>query len=293
MLAAAASTPGFWDWSLDPPLVLVLDLAALYWLGSRRTVTPARTASLQRRRAAAFYTALAVLAIALASPLEKLSEELFWAHMVQHVLLMLVAAPLVVVARPWTRLWRSLPLDGRRRLARAFLHGDRAAPLRSIARRLGSPAIGLVAFSAVLLSWHVPALFDATLESGALHALEHTLFFTAAVLMFKQVIPSPPLRSALNDVQRLLYAVAAMTVSWVLAVVLAVAPSPLYGAYAHLLTRPGGISALADQQLAAGVMWVPGSVTFVIIIFVYIHRWLAPQAASRSAANAGRLAGEH
>jgi cytochrome c oxidase assembly factor CtaG len=291
VIAAASRTPGFWDWSLDPPLVLVADLVLLYWLGSRRTVTPARTAAAQRRRSGAFYAAMAVLAIALASPLEKLSDQLFWAHMVQHVLLMLVAAPLVVLARPWIRLWRSLPLAGRRRLARAFLYGRRAAPLRALSAMLGTPVAGLAAFIAVLFAWHVPGLFDATLANGSLHALEHTLFFLAAVLLFKQVISSPPLRSTLNDAQRLLYTVAAMTASWVLAVVLAIAPTPLYAHYAQLTSRPGGISALADQQLAAGIMWVPGSITFLVVIFVYVHRWLAPQTAAAGAAP--RLAGGH
>ena len=291
MLAAAPVTPGFWDWSLDPPLVLVVDLVILYWIGSRRTVTPQRTASVQRWRSGAFYTAMAVLAIALASPIEKLSEQLFWVHMIQHVLLMLVAAPLIVFARPWIRLWRALPLSGRRRLARWLSHGERTAPLRSLSRWLGSPAAGLGLFSVVLLGWHVPAMFDATLHSEALHALEHTLFFAVAVLLFKQVIPSPPLRARLGDVQRVLYVVAAMTVSWVLAVVLALAPQALYPHYAHLASRPGGISALADQQLAAGVMWVPGSITFVIIIFVYVHRWLAPPAPGSR--RAPRLAGGH
>jgi putative membrane protein len=278
VLAAAPATPGFWDWSLDPPLVLVVDLAVLYWVGCRRTVTPRRTAAIQRWRDAAFYGAMAVLAIALASPVEPLSEQLFWVHMIQHVLLMLVAAPLLVFARPWIRLWRALPLSGRRPLARALAHGRHAAPLRALSRWLGSPAAGLGLFSVVLLGWHIPAMFDATLRSGTLHALEHSLFFATSVLLFKQVIPSPPLRARLGDVQRVLYVVAAMTVSWILAVVLALAPKALYPHYAHLAARPGGISALADQQLAAGVMWVPGSITFVIIIFVYVHRWLAPPA---------------
>ncbi|MHB8531263.1 MAG: cytochrome c oxidase assembly protein, partial [Solirubrobacteraceae bacterium] len=187
----ASATPGLWDWSLDPPLVLVAGLALLYRLGSRRTVTPARTAAAQRWRNVSFYAAMAVLAIALASPLEKLSDQLFWAHMVQHVLLMLVAAPLVVIARPWVRLWRSLPLDLRRRAARAFMQGERGAQLRALARLAGTPAFGLTGFSAVLLLWHLPPLFDSTLENATLHALEHTLFFATAVLLFKQVIASP------------------------------------------------------------------------------------------------------
>ncbi len=82
-----------------------------------------------------------------------------------------------------------------------------------------------------------------------------------------------------------------MIVSWALAVVLALAPHPLYIYYAHLTSRPGGISAMADQQLAAGIMWVPGSVTFLIVLFVYVHRWLVPQAPGT--AGAPRLASGH
>ena len=250
-------------------------LAVLYALGSSRTVTPVRAVHAQRVRDAAFYAATAVLVIALASPIDTYSDRLFWVHMVQHVLLMLVAAPLFVLSRPWPRLWRALPLGLRRPLARAVVQSRPAAPLRSAARLAGSPAGALALFTVVLLGWHAPALFEATLESEAVHIFEHVLFFAVAVLFFKHLIPSPPLRAPLSDGGRVLFAVAGMTVSWALAVALAVAPSPLYPHYAQLASRPGGISALADQQLAAGVMWVPGSVTFLILVLINVHRWLA------------------
>jgi putative membrane protein len=287
-MIAAAATPGFWDWSFNPPLVLVVGLAILYWIGSRRTVTPVRTR--QRLRGFCFYAALVVLAIALNSPIDLLAEQLFWAHMVQHALLLVVAPPLLVLARPWMRLWRALPLGARRSLGRGVLYGERTAPLRWVSRTLGGPAVSFVLFSTVLLAWHLPALFDATLRSETLHALEHTLFFGAAVLFWKQVIDSPPLHASLGPPQRVAYVIGAMVVSWVLAVVLALAPHPLYDFYAHEASRPGGISALADQQIAAGVMWVPGSISFVIVIFVYVHRWLTPPAIR---ARPSRLAGEH
>jgi putative membrane protein len=287
-MIAAAATPGFWDWSFNPPLVLLVGLAILYWIGSRRTVTPVRTR--QRLRAFCFYAALVVLAIALNSPIDLLSEQLFWVHMVQHVLLLVVAPPLLVLARPWMRLWRALPLGARRSLGRGVLYGARTAPLRWVSRTLGRPAVSFVLFSTVLLAWHLPALFDATLRSETLHALEHTLFFATAVMFWKQVIDSPPLHANLGAPQRVAYVVGAMVVSWVLAVVLALAPHPLYDFYAHEASRPGGISALADQQIAAGVMWVPGSISFVIVIFVYVHRWLTPPAIR---ARPSRLAGEH
>jgi putative membrane protein len=292
VLATAAATPGFWDWSFDPPLVLVVDLAILYWLGDRRTVTPARKRVQQRWRSGCFYAALLVLAVALASPIEILSAQLFWVHMIQHVLLLVVAAPLFVFAAPWVRLWRSLPLETRRWLARGFSHDARMAPLRALSRALGRPAASFVAFSVVLLGWHLPFMFDATLRSTTLHAFEHTLFFSTAVMFWKQAIPSPPLRTRLADAQRVAYAIGGMIVSWVLAVVLALAPHPLYSIYADQATRPGGISALADQQLAAGIMWVPGSVTFLIVVIVYVHRWLTPPSPAPSA-RTSRLASEH
>jgi cytochrome c oxidase assembly factor CtaG len=290
MGATAVAAPGFWDWSLDPPLVSLIVAAILYWLGRGRTVTPLRARSAQRWRSVSFYGALLALAIALSSPLDALSERLFWAHMIQHVLLLVIAPPLMILARPWVRLWRSVPLGTRRPLGRSLILGKRTGALRWTVRMLGRPLPSFVLFSAVLLGWHVPALFDATLRSGALHALEHTLFFATALMLWKQVIDSPPLRAALAPPARAAYVVGAMVVSWALAVVLALAPHPLYDHYAHEASRPGGISALADQQVAAGIMWVPGSISFVIVIFVYVHRWLTP---AEIRAKPSRLAGEH
>jgi putative membrane protein len=275
VLAASSATPGFWDWSFDPPVALVIGFAILYWLSNRRTVAPLRTAVSRRRRHACFYAGLAVLLVALASPLDALSEQLFWAHMLQHILLLVVAPPLIVLARPWARLWRSLPLDARQSLGRSFTRG-RLRWLRHLSAALGRPLPSFVLFCGVVLAWHVPVLFDATLRSEALHAFEHTLFFATAIMFWKQVIDSPPLHASLGELQRVAYLVGAMVVMWVLAVVLALAPHPLYGAYAQQASRPDGISALSDQQIAAGIMWVPGSITFVIVLFVYFHRWLAP-----------------
>ena len=291
MPVTAAARVGLADWSLNPPLVLCALLAVLYWLGSRRTVTPALKRNAQRWRSAGFYASLAVLLLALCSPLDTLSDKLFWVHMVQHVLLMLVAAPLLVLSHPWIRLWRCLPLEARRWLARGLSQGRRTAPLRAISAFVGRPAPSFVVFSAVLLVWHIPSLFDATLRSEAVHALEHSLFFLAAVLFFKQVIPSPPLRIRLAPPLRVAYAIGAMIVGWLLAVVLALAPHPLYAHYAHEVSRPGGLSALGDQQLAAGIMWVPGSVTFLIVVFVYVHRWLMPSEAGNTPPR--RLASDH
>jgi putative membrane protein len=315
MLAAATSAPGFWDWSLDPALGLIALTALLYRAGGTRAGVPPRLRTERRWQSLCFYAALALLVLALNSPLEALSGQLFWVHMIQHVLLLLVCPPLLVIARPWMRLWRALPLGWRRPLARWLGSSPHVRPVHAIAsargqtgagargslrssrlrstswlraswRTLGRPVPSLVLFCAVLAAWHMPALFDATLRSGALHALEHTLFLASALMFWKQVIPSPPLRLRLAPQARVLYLVAAMIASWALAVVLALAPQPLYAHYAHEAARPGGISALADQQIAAGIMWVPGSVAFLAALFVYLNRWLSP-----APAPASRLAG--
>src|SRR5208282_6510735 len=102
-------------------------------------------------------------------------------------------------------------------LGRALSQGARTAPLRTVSRVLGRPVPSFVAFSVVLVAWHVPALFDATLRSTTLHALEHTLFFLTALMFWKQVIPSPPLRARLLDVERVVYLIGGMIVSWALA----------------------------------------------------------------------------
>ncbi|HEY2630907.1 MAG TPA: cytochrome c oxidase assembly protein [Solirubrobacteraceae bacterium] len=288
-LAAWPAAVGVWSWSFDPPVALALAFAVLYWLSNRRTVAPARTRTARRLRHFYFYAGIAVVLIALASPLDAYSERLFWAHMTQHILLLVVAPPLIVLARPWVRLWRVLPLPARQTLGRSLARGH-LTPLRRLGGFLGAPLPTFVLFCGVVLLWHVPVLFDATLSSETLHALEHTLFFVTALMFWKQVIDSPPLHAPLSELWRVVYLIGAMVVMWLLAIVIALAPRPLYSAYAHEVSRPGGISALVDQQMAAGIMWVPGSITFVLVLFVYLHRWLTPAGVKAPAA---RLVGDH
>ncbi len=176
-LDPAAVAAGWGSWSLDPPAVLTADLAFLYWLGSRRTVTPRAQAARAAPPRPLLLPGDGDAVVALASPIEVLSEDLFWVHMVQHVLLMLVAAPLFVLARPWTRLWRALPLRGRRQLARWMLHAPSAAPLRAAARVLGAAGglAGAVQRRAARLARAGAVRRDAALDRAA--RLEHTLFF--------------------------------------------------------------------------------------------------------------------
>lgn len=263
-------------WALDPSLVYVLGAWALYLLGSRGRDRP------EPLRAAAFFGGLLTLVIALDSPIDVYADQLFWVHMLQHILLLTVAPPLILLGRPWPRMWRALPVGPRTKAARTIARARWTAPLRTLAH----PLPAWVLFNVTLIGWHIPAAYDATLSSGAVHACEHAMFFFFGLLFWARVIDPGPLRPRLLWPVRIAYTIGAMVVGWVLAITLVVVPHALYGYYAGLPTRPGGISALTDQQIAAGVMWVPGSIAYAIVFLIGLYRWLEPDhsASSTSAA---------
>jgi putative membrane protein len=263
---------------IEPPFYGVVAAALLYWLGGRR-----RVSAPQHGRTAAFVLGLITILVAVDSPLDSLAEKLFLAHMVQHVLLISVAPPLFVLAAPWTRMWQPLPLRFRRTVARAIAVSARARWRRRAAHAIAHPLCAWTLASVTLVVWHVPALFDLTLRSDGVHQLVHSLFFFTGLLFWGAVFDSPPFRSRLGYVHRAAFVTSGMLVGWLLAVVLAFARAPLYTAYASLADRTGGLTALADQRLAAGVMWVPGSLAYSIAIVVFAYRWIAPAPTLRGA----------
>jgi cytochrome c oxidase assembly factor CtaG len=271
-VTAALTTP--LDWTGGPALLWVLGAAALYWLGGRGSRRAAR--GREPWRTAAFVGGLLAIVVAVESPLDELADELFWAHMTQHILLIGVATPLLALARPWMRMWRGLPVSFRRRVAREVT-GPGFAPFRRAAALAGGGLVSWLIFNATFAAWHLPALYDAALRWPEVHALEHFLFFATALLFWTRVVDSPPWRSPLSEPAKLAYLASTMVVGWILAIVFASASSPLYAAYAEQASRPGNISALTDQQLAAGVMWVPGSLAYTIAIVLIAYRLLEPR----------------
>jgi putative membrane protein len=267
---SALTTP--LDWTGGPALIWVLCSALLYWLGGGRS--PAGRG--EGWRTASFAAGLLAIVIALDSPIDGLSDELFWVHMIQHILLIGVAAPLLALARPWLRMWRGFPLSYRRVVAREIA-GPGWRPLRRVAMFASGATVSWLLFNINFCVWHLPVLYDAALRWEFVHALEHFTFFATALLFWTRVVYSPPWRAPLSELGRLVYLGSTMVVGWVLAIVLAMAGSPIYSAYAEEASRPGHISAFTDQQLAAGVMWVPGSVSYTIAIIVIAYRWLEPR----------------
>jgi putative membrane protein len=259
------------------PTALALLALGLHVLGERRaavlTGRPRDTRA--RTRASTFYAALLIVVVALQSPLDSLSEKLFWAHMIQHLLLLVVAAPLMVLAQPWMSIWRPLPLGLRRALARTAVRSPMTAPLRALFGALASPAGAWLAFNVNLVVWHLPGPYDLTLRNLDVHVLEHTTFIGFGILFWAQVMALPPARSRLPLTRRLAYVAAAIVPNIGLSIYLSFAQHPLYSAYTALSHRPGGISALADQQLGGGFMWTAGDMPYAIAIAVLFQRWLA------------------
>jgi cytochrome c oxidase assembly factor CtaG len=241
-------------------------------------------------RAVAFWLGLASILLALQSPIEMLARQLFWVHMVQHLLLTVVAAPLLALAAPWTRLWRALPLGFRRWVARPlFLHPG-LAWLRWAYHQVARPGVIWTLAAANLWMWHLPQLYDLTLTNHAVHHLEHGLFLGLGLAFWAQVFDQHPFRAPLGTLARASYVFFAMVQSWGLAAVLSFATGPFY-AYALLPSRPGGLSALTDQQLGGGMMWVPGAITYSVVFIALLFQWLAEEDSRAASVTRGHVHG--
>lgn len=266
-------------WTFDPIFLGWLSfVSTFYVVGARRLWLQAgRWHGVRRWHAFAFAGGVAALLLALVSPLDPLSDLLFSAHMGQHEILMLVAAPLIVIGRPLlTALW-ALPEERRLRVA-AFI---KRPWVRGGWRFLTHPFVVLVVHAVVLWVWHIPALFEAALASEVVHGVQHFLFFLTAALFFWALIH--------GRYGRVGYGV---SVLWVFATAI---HSSILGALIGLGSRlwyptyerrghGHGIDALADQQLAGFLMWVPAGVLMLCIALALFAAWLGE--AGRRAARA-------
>jgi len=257
------------SWILQPPVLM--GLAATAWAYARGVQT---LWSGDRRRGvtgwqvASFTTGLLVLFVALVSPLHPISSELLWVHMVQHVLLVLVAAPLIVVGAPLIPMTLALPLSWRRMIRR----WGRIGWLSSIGRLLTRPIVAWTLSVASLWAWHAPGPYDAAVRNEAIHALEH-LSFLATATLFWWVAFRPGPHRRLSGGSDVLYVFTAGIQSGALGAILTFAGSPLYPAYAHSVAR-WGLTPLQDQQLAGLIMWIPAGLVYVVAAGALFVRWL-------------------
>ena len=267
-----------YGYSFDPGVVVPVLLSGwLYWRGRRISSWAAKPADRRARlwRGVAFYAGLGVILFALETPIDYLSNSLFWVHMVEHCLLQVVAALLIVVGAPWIPMWRGLPLRWRRAVAPgalAFAQRPLVTALRQFFRR---PATCLVALALTFWIWHIPYFFDAALGNIFVHETEHVTLLASGLLYWSQTVDTAPLKRQLGTWSLAGYLVAGTAAMWVVAVSLGLSGHAWYAPYYHLASRPGGISALTDQQWGAGVAWVPAALPFEIMLDVVVLQWLA------------------
>ena len=254
-------------WTFEAHVVLPLVLAALaYWVGVRTVARAHPRTPVPRWRAWCWYTGLSVLVVALCSPIATYDTTLFSVHMVQHLLLMLVTAPLLALGAPITLLLRVAGPGMRRRLILPVLHSR-------VVRLVAHPIVAWVVFAAVMYGSHFSPLFDAALHDETLHVLEHGLYLGAAMLFWWPVVGADPSPWRLPHPARIGYLFLGMPWSSFLGLVIFSAPSALYPHYSTL-ARTWGPTPLADQQLAGGMMWVVGDGVFLIAMLMAVWVWM-------------------
>jgi putative membrane protein len=253
------------SWSFEPVTVALLALSALlYAVGAARLQR--RRRPLSRRRTTAFYAGLGVLAVALLSPLHALSEVLLSAHMVQHLLLILAAAPLLVYGAAVVPVVVGLP-----RSIRSLTQRTRSVVAPTLRSLFNPIVVGCLQALAIWL-WHLPALYRWGLNSSALHALEHASFLSTALLFWTLVIGAGRRRRPMYGVA-IVVVFATMLQSSALGAVLSFATRPLYSV--HLVgAREWGIEPLVDQELAGLIMWIPAGAIYLLTMAVLFGAWL-------------------
>jgi putative membrane protein len=248
-----------WAWEFDPFVILPLFLTA-YWysIGLWRMWHRAGIGrGIRRWEAAAFWGGWLALVIALVSPVHTWGSMLFSAHMSQHEILMLIAAPLLVLGKPLVGMLKGLPAGAAQDLVRL----TNVTFWRQIWHVITKPFAAWMIHAIVLWTWHIPYLFQATLTSDAVHAAQHLSFLLSALLFWWAVMQGP--KRALNFGVAILYMFTTALHSGALGALITFAHSVWYPAYAT--TAPAwGLTGLEDQQIGGMIMWIPACVTYII-----------------------------
>jgi cytochrome c oxidase assembly factor CtaG/polyferredoxin len=260
------------SWSIPFWPTLALLFTALLYVRGWRRLRQLRSTLLPKWRLACFLAGVASLWLAIASPLDTFTNFLLTVHMIQHLLLMLAAAPLILLASPQTPLLRGLP----RRAVRDALGPFFQWPLlKRLGRAVTHPAFCWLTATVALLAWHVPAAYDLALASLSWHRIEHLCFFGTSLLFWWPVIQPWPSASHWPRWSMPAYLLSSGIVGSILAAFLCFSDRPLYSAYAAV-PRLSGLSVLEDQVTAGALMWVFGSFVLLGALVVVTVRLLDP-----------------
>jgi putative membrane protein len=256
-------------WGLDPVVLASLALVgSLYVRGVKQLWGDAGTGrGIRRWEATAFSAGWLILFLALVSPLHPLGAVLFSAHMTQHELLMLVAAPLTVLGKPMIAFLWATPL----RLSRSLGHAAKIPWFEHAWHTLTKPLNAWVIHAIALWVWHVPVLFQATLSSNLVHTIQHVFFLGSALIFWWALIHGP--RGAMGYGVATLYVFTTSVHSGVLGALITFAGTLLYPAY-NQTTLSWGLTPLEDQQLGGLIMWVPAGLVYIVAGLALCAGWL-------------------
>jgi cytochrome c oxidase assembly factor CtaG len=255
--------------------LMLLSTAMAYARGVRRVWQRAGVGrGVSRRQTILFGIGLAVVALALSTPVDAMADDLFAAHMAQHMLLAAIAPPFLVFGAPLTAAAWALPDCSRRRVTTAL---RRCAPLRSVWLVMTAPAMGWLIHFAAMWGWHTPTLYQLALRSEWVHALEHLSFIGTAILVWWPIAhPRVARRTAYAAGIITLFLTAMQT--GVLGALITLSHHVWYPAQTSGTAR-WAVTPLDDQTLAGLIMWVPGGLIYVAAMSVLFLKWLEPATA--------------
>jgi len=242
-------------------------VAAVYARGFRTT-----RLALPAWRMAAFFAGLGAILTALVSPVDALAEQLFSVHMVQHMLLTVVAAPLIQLGTPVRPLLLGLPRAFRRFVVRPVAG---ARPVHWAFHGLRLPLVAAALYVGGLYVWHIPRVYDAAVESTGLHLTEHLWFLGSALLFWSVVIDPVPLRATLPYAARIPYLLLVGAAQNTILGGLLAFSTRLF--YSHYTGRSAayGLESVTDQRLGGAIMWVPGDLIFLAAASLAFFHWIA------------------
>lgn len=259
------------SWPLDPvPMVAALAAAVVYVVAWRAVNARHPASPMSAWRLAAWLGGVLVILAALDSPIDSLADDLLSAHMVQHLMLTMVAPPLLAFGAPVLLLLRVSRPNLRSTVILPLLHSRLA--------RVGSSAVlAWLLFTVVMWAAHFTPVFQAALEDGRIHVLEHAAFLVTACLFWWPIVGADPMPGRLPFGLRLVYALAQMPVMAAVGLVIYFAPTVLYPHY--LATAPAaGLDPLVDQQIGGLLMWAVGDVVMLGAVALLVGGWIRADA---------------
>ncbi len=268
------------SWSIPPAATFAIVLSALIYLRGWWLLRRAGSPNVPPWRAVAFLLGLLSLWVALASPMDVFNGFLLTAHMLQHIMLMMVVPPLILLGAPLVPMVRGLPVFAAREFAGPFLNW-------SVAKRVGSaltnPVFALLLMGIAMFAWHVPALYELALRSSAWHQTEHACFLVASLIFWWPVVQPWPSRSQWPRWAMVPYLLIADLQNTALSAIIAFSDRVLYSSYSSA-PRLFGLSALEDQVAAGAIMWVLGSLAFVVPAIVIAVECLSKRSSQETIA---------